>query len=173
MGHDTQALILMAELCLDFDVYDASLWQNLLRQMAAHNLTSDLGRILVAAAGVPELWCLPNLEQAWAKVVDASAQRACTGGAQAASAAEAAVLLALQSPFALRGNTRQLEEAAEASGRDCLCMTVMLAGVDGAEKCREYISKMDTDHIFAVLDEVNASGLPLASKVRLVESGWK
>lgn len=167
MRHESHALVVMAELCLDFAVYDINLWQNLLRQMTAHKLTSELGRILVAAAGVPELWCLPDLEQAWAKVVDASAQRACTGGARAGSVAEAAVLLALQSPFALRGNTQQLQEAAEASGRDVLCMMVMLANVDGVEKCVDYVRKMDVDRLFSVLDEVNASGMPLASKVGL------
>lgn len=158
-------MILMAELGLDYEIYDAALWQNLLKQMAAHGLTAELGRILVAAAGVPELWCLPNLEQAWAKVIDVSAQRACTGGAHCGLAAEQAILLALQSPFALRGSTSVLQDAARATGRDCLSMAVSLTHPDGLARCSSLAMTMDVDRLFAAMDDAVRSGLPLAGKV--------
>ena len=108
MPADAKAICLVADMALDFDIFDASLWDAVLRQMLQLRLTSDLQRVLVASAGIPELWCLPCLEQAWLKVIQGSVARASTGGAQSDNWTTQALDLVMQSPFVLRTQVGQL-----------------------------------------------------------------
>lgn len=105
---EPKALCLIADLALDHEVFDASLWDALLRQMLQLRLQEELQRVLVAAAGIAELWCLPCLEQAWARVIQASVARASAGGAQSEAWSEQALRLVGLSPFSLRTDTSEL-----------------------------------------------------------------
>lgn len=114
----------MSDLCLDFEVYEPKLWDAVLRQFLKLRMLDDLQRVLLATAGVPELWCLPCLEKAWSLVVEACVAKVTSGGSQREKAIDQALRLLSQSPFALRAPVDALIQVAGKSSDGALSMIV-------------------------------------------------
>uniref|UniRef100_A0A3B4VCT3 Kinetochore associated 1 n=1 Tax=Seriola dumerili TaxID=41447 RepID=A0A3B4VCT3_SERDU len=55
-SHEPQAVRLVADLCLEYQVYDPQLWNSLLQKLLGFNLISHLQKVLEAVVGVPALW---------------------------------------------------------------------------------------------------------------------
>ncbi|XP_019741350.1 kinetochore-associated protein 1 [Hippocampus comes] len=64
-SHEPQALCLVADLCLEYKVYDPQLWNGLLQKMLCFNLIGDLQKVLEAAVAVPALWEISSFSRAW------------------------------------------------------------------------------------------------------------
>uniref|UniRef100_A0A3Q1HII4 Kinetochore associated 1 n=1 Tax=Acanthochromis polyacanthus TaxID=80966 RepID=A0A3Q1HII4_9TELE len=55
-SHEPQAVRLVADLCLEYQVYDPQLWNSLLQKLLGFNLISHLQKVLEAIVAVPALW---------------------------------------------------------------------------------------------------------------------
>uniref|UniRef100_A0A3Q1C0R7 RZZ complex subunit KNTC1/ROD C-terminal domain-containing protein n=1 Tax=Amphiprion ocellaris TaxID=80972 RepID=A0A3Q1C0R7_AMPOC len=55
-SHEPQAVRLVADLCLEYQVYDLQLWNSLLQKLLGFNLISHLQKVLEAIVAVPALW---------------------------------------------------------------------------------------------------------------------
>ncbi|NWY38086.1 KNTC1 protein, partial [Sylvia atricapilla] len=68
-SHEPRAVRLVAELSLEYKVYDPQLWNGLLQKLLGFNLIQYLRRVLVAITGIPSLWEIPSFSRAWRSVV--------------------------------------------------------------------------------------------------------
>ena len=59
-GAVPEAVVLVADLLLDYDQFDLALWNNVLLELMKLNLHTDLARVLGVVAGVPQLWSIPR-----------------------------------------------------------------------------------------------------------------
>uniref|UniRef100_A0A8C5BA13 Kinetochore associated 1 n=1 Tax=Gadus morhua TaxID=8049 RepID=A0A8C5BA13_GADMO len=55
-SHEPQAVRLVADLCLEYQVYDPQLWKGLLQKLLAFSMISHLQKVLEAICAVPSLW---------------------------------------------------------------------------------------------------------------------
>uniref|UniRef100_A0A3P9QBQ0 Kinetochore associated 1 n=1 Tax=Poecilia reticulata TaxID=8081 RepID=A0A3P9QBQ0_POERE len=55
-SHEPQAVRLVADLCLEYQVYDPQLWNSLLQKLLGFNLIGHLQTVLEAIVAVPALW---------------------------------------------------------------------------------------------------------------------
>ncbi|NXG00600.1 KNTC1 protein, partial [Sakesphorus luctuosus] len=68
-SHEPTAVRLVAELSLDYKVYDPQLWNGLLQKLLGFNMIQYLRRVLTAITGIHSLWEIPTLGRAWRSVV--------------------------------------------------------------------------------------------------------
>ncbi|XP_075690227.1 kinetochore-associated protein 1 isoform X2 [Rhinoderma darwinii] len=68
-SHETRAVRLVTELCLEYQVYDPQLWSGLLQKLLGFNMMPYLRKVLVAITGIHCLWEVPNFSRAWRSVV--------------------------------------------------------------------------------------------------------
>ncbi|EDQ91102.1 uncharacterized protein MONBRDRAFT_24036 [Monosiga brevicollis MX1] len=163
-AHDDQAIVLVADLCLQYELYDAALWDAILRQMLQLRLYSDLQRLLAAASGIPELWCLPCLETAWRDVIRSCVSRASAGGAQSNVLIDQALELVSQSPFVLRTDVSSLAQMYEQRERHYDALVAISLTNDG--ETPEYAEQLSQTQLRAVLDETRLRTAPLMGKVQ-------
>ncbi|XP_061622950.1 kinetochore-associated protein 1 isoform X2 [Phyllopteryx taeniolatus] len=64
-SHEPQAVCLVADLCLEYKVYDPQLWNSLLQKMLCFNLISDLQKVLETVVAMPVLWEISSFSRAW------------------------------------------------------------------------------------------------------------
>ncbi|XP_061674025.1 kinetochore-associated protein 1 isoform X2 [Syngnathoides biaculeatus] len=64
-NNEPQAVCLVADLCLEYKVYDPQLWNSLLQKMLCFNLISDLQRVLETVVAMPVLWEISGFSRAW------------------------------------------------------------------------------------------------------------
>uniref|UniRef100_A0A8C7PUM4 Kinetochore associated 1 n=1 Tax=Oncorhynchus mykiss TaxID=8022 RepID=A0A8C7PUM4_ONCMY len=55
-SHEPQAVRLVADLSLEYQVFDPQLWNGLLQKLLGFNMISDLQKVLEALGAVPSLW---------------------------------------------------------------------------------------------------------------------
>ncbi|TRY91813.1 hypothetical protein DNTS_012445, partial [Danionella cerebrum] len=70
-NHEPQAVRLVADLCLEYEVYDLQLWNSLLQKLISFNMTSYLQRVLEALMAVPSLLEGQCLSRIWRSVIQA------------------------------------------------------------------------------------------------------
>ncbi|CAJ1068194.1 kinetochore-associated protein 1 [Xyrichtys novacula] len=68
-SHEPQAVRLVADLCLEYQVYDAQLWNSLLQKLLGFNLISHLQRVLEAIVAVPALWEISSFSRTWRSTI--------------------------------------------------------------------------------------------------------
>ncbi|KFP72496.1 Kinetochore-associated protein 1, partial [Apaloderma vittatum] len=68
-SHEPTAVRLVAELSLEYKVYDPQLWNGLLQKLLGFNMIQYLRRVLIAITGIHSLWEIPNFSRAWRSVV--------------------------------------------------------------------------------------------------------
>uniref|UniRef100_UPI0037E89FC3 kinetochore-associated protein 1 n=1 Tax=Semicossyphus pulcher TaxID=241346 RepID=UPI0037E89FC3 len=68
-SHEPQAVRLVADLCLEYQVYDAQLWNSLLQKLLGFNLISHLQRVLEAVVAVPALWEIASFSRTWRSMI--------------------------------------------------------------------------------------------------------
>ncbi|NWI17511.1 KNTC1 protein, partial [Crypturellus soui] len=68
-SHEPTAVRLVAELCLEYKVYDSQLWNGLLQKLLGFNMMKYLRKLLIAITGIHSLWEVPNFSRAWRSVV--------------------------------------------------------------------------------------------------------
>ncbi|NWX11728.1 KNTC1 protein, partial [Aegotheles bennettii] len=68
-SHEPTAVRLVTELSLEYQVYDAQLWNGLLQKLLDFNMIQYLRRVLIAITGIHSLWEIPNFSRAWRSVV--------------------------------------------------------------------------------------------------------
>ncbi|XP_048586472.1 kinetochore-associated protein 1 isoform X2 [Nematostella vectensis] len=68
-SHEKRGVRLVAELSLEYKIYDPQLWNTVLLQLLRFNMIRYLRHVLVSLAGVPDMWQLPCLPEVWRKVV--------------------------------------------------------------------------------------------------------
>uniref|UniRef100_A0A665X5B7 Kinetochore associated 1 n=1 Tax=Echeneis naucrates TaxID=173247 RepID=A0A665X5B7_ECHNA len=64
-SHEPQAVRLVADLCLEYQVYDPQLWNSLLQKLLGFSLISHLQKVLEAAVAVPALWEVLHIFYIW------------------------------------------------------------------------------------------------------------
>ncbi|XP_035514108.1 kinetochore-associated protein 1 [Morone saxatilis] len=68
-SHEPQAVRLVADLCLEYQVYDPQLWNSLLQKLLGFNLISHLQRVLEAIVAVPALWEISSFSRTWRSMI--------------------------------------------------------------------------------------------------------
>ncbi|XP_020511565.2 kinetochore-associated protein 1 [Labrus bergylta] len=68
-SHEPQAVRLVADLCLEYQVYDAQLWNSLLQKLLGFNLINHLQRVLEAVMAVPALWEISSFSRTWRSMI--------------------------------------------------------------------------------------------------------
>ncbi|KAM9810904.1 LOW QUALITY PROTEIN: kinetochore-associated protein 1 [Neosynchiropus ocellatus] len=68
-NHEPQAVRLVADLCLEYQVYDLQLWNSLLQKLLSLNLVRDLQKVLEATVAVPALWEIPSYSRTWKSMI--------------------------------------------------------------------------------------------------------
>ncbi|XP_029296389.1 kinetochore-associated protein 1 isoform X2 [Cottoperca gobio] len=71
-SHEPQAVRLVADLCLEYQVYDPPLWNSLLQKLLSFNLISHLQKVLEALVAVPALWEISSFSRTWRSMILAS-----------------------------------------------------------------------------------------------------
>jgi len=108
---DEEAVSLVANMAIDYGLFDFVLWEGLLQVLAEMRCWHELKRILVAVSGIPELWQLPSLSDVWKTALDGLCARIDARGESSDgdvdtfstdSAVGVFVDLVLRSPFILQ-----------------------------------------------------------------------
>ncbi|XP_017269121.1 kinetochore-associated protein 1 [Kryptolebias marmoratus] len=68
-SHEPQAVRLVADLCLEYQVYDPQLWNSLLQKLLGFNLISHLQKVLEAIVAVPALWEISSFSRTWRSLI--------------------------------------------------------------------------------------------------------
>ncbi|XP_008288071.1 kinetochore-associated protein 1 [Stegastes partitus] len=68
-SHEPQAVRLVADLCLEYQVYDPQLWNSLLQKLLGFNLISHLQKVLEAIVAVPALWEITSFSRTWRSMI--------------------------------------------------------------------------------------------------------
>ncbi|KAK7933078.1 hypothetical protein WMY93_003974 [Mugilogobius chulae] len=68
-SHEPQAVRLVADLCLEYQVYDPQLWNSLLQKLLGFNLISHLQNVLDALVAVPCLWEISSFSRTWRSTI--------------------------------------------------------------------------------------------------------
>lgn len=68
-SHEPQAVRLVADLCLEYQVYDPQLWNSLLQKLLGFNLISHLQKVLDALVAVPALWEISSFSRTWRSAI--------------------------------------------------------------------------------------------------------
>ncbi|XP_056314738.1 kinetochore-associated protein 1 [Danio aesculapii] len=70
-NNEPQAVRLVADLCLEYEVYDLQLWNSVLQKLISFNMTSYLQKVLEALIAVPSLLEGQSLSRIWRSVIQA------------------------------------------------------------------------------------------------------
>nr|XP_040052202.1 kinetochore-associated protein 1 [Gasterosteus aculeatus aculeatus] len=68
-SHEPQAVRLVADLCLEYRVYDPQLWNSLLQKLLGFNLIGHLQKVLEAVVAVPALWEISSFSRTWRSMI--------------------------------------------------------------------------------------------------------
>ncbi|XP_007572204.1 kinetochore-associated protein 1 [Poecilia formosa] len=68
-SHEPQAVRLVADLCLEYQVYDPQLWNSLLQKLLGFNLIGHLQTVLEAIVAVPALWEISSFSRTWRSMI--------------------------------------------------------------------------------------------------------
>ncbi|KAK7804980.1 hypothetical protein U0070_025502 [Myodes glareolus] len=64
-SHEPMAVRLVAELCLEYKIYDLQLWNGLLQKLLGFNMIPYLRKVLSSVSSVHSLWQVPYFSKAW------------------------------------------------------------------------------------------------------------
>ncbi|XP_073716353.1 kinetochore-associated protein 1 isoform X1 [Misgurnus anguillicaudatus] len=70
-SNEPQAVRLVADLCLEYQVYDLQLWNSVLQKLLSFNMTGYLQKVLEALIGAPSLLEGQGLARTWRNVIQA------------------------------------------------------------------------------------------------------
>lgn len=68
-SHEPQAVRLVADLCLEYQVYDPQLWDSLLQKLLGFNLIGHLQKVLDALVAVPSLGEISSFSRTWRSTI--------------------------------------------------------------------------------------------------------
>ncbi|KAF6081601.1 kinetochore associated 1 [Phyllostomus discolor] len=68
-SHESMAVRLVAELCLEYGIYDLQLWNGLLQKLLGFHMIPYLRKVLTAISSIHSLWQVPYFSKAWQRVV--------------------------------------------------------------------------------------------------------
>ncbi|XP_006865547.1 PREDICTED: kinetochore-associated protein 1 [Chrysochloris asiatica] len=68
-SHESLAVRLVAELCLEYNIYDLQLWNGLLQKLLGFNMIPYLRKVLTAISSIHSLWQVPYFSKAWQRVI--------------------------------------------------------------------------------------------------------
>ncbi|KAM5199524.1 kinetochore-associated protein 1 isoform 2-T2 [Hipposideros larvatus] len=68
-SHESMAVRLVTELCLEYKIYDLQLWNGLLQKLLGFNMIPYLRKVLTAICSIHSLWQVPYFSKAWQRVV--------------------------------------------------------------------------------------------------------
>ncbi|XP_041351037.1 kinetochore-associated protein 1-like [Gigantopelta aegis] len=64
-SHKKNAVLLVASLCLDYDIHNPVFWEQLLKQFLTLGLLDYLETLLIRLCSVPDIWTVPSFGKAW------------------------------------------------------------------------------------------------------------
>ncbi|XP_052023442.1 kinetochore-associated protein 1 isoform X2 [Apodemus sylvaticus] len=68
-SHEPMAVRLVAELCLEYKIYDLQLWNGLLQKLLGFNMIPYLRKVLSCISSILSLWQVPYFSKAWQRVI--------------------------------------------------------------------------------------------------------
>ncbi|PNJ82161.1 KNTC1 isoform 5 [Pongo abelii] len=68
-SHESMAVRLVTELCLEYKIYDLHLWNGLLQKLLGFNMIPYLRKVLKAISSIHSLWQVPYFSKAWQRVI--------------------------------------------------------------------------------------------------------
>lgn len=67
--HNSTAVRIVSELCIDYEIVDLQLWSGILEQLLSFKQFDYLTRVLCCLTGFMELWRMDTLHKAWQTVI--------------------------------------------------------------------------------------------------------
>eukprot|EP00050_Salpingoeca_kvevrii_P009112 m.307220 g.307220 ORF g.307220 m.307220 type:complete len:2402 (-) comp19836_c0_seq1:32-7237(-) len=158
---------IIAELCLDYQIHDGDLWSSLLQQLLVDGNPGYLAHVLVAVAGVPRLWYMPDLAKIWHSVL-CTPFRLDEIEVQEESFVSGAVKLLLRSPFVLK--TDPLYFAKQWAARSqpaaaAVCVAMHHHRSEQADFMKQLVAQLGLVEMFDALRKAQS---PLNSKIRVM-----
>lgn len=117
--HETSALPLVLDLCIDYEINDTVLWSNALKQLGQRARWADLSRGLVAVSATPQLWQMLCVAPMWQALLAHHLNRvksADEGSAPQLEAASQFVRLVTSCPVLLQCNPGKMVQELAALG---------------------------------------------------------
>ncbi|KAJ8005659.1 hypothetical protein DPEC_G00120230 [Dallia pectoralis] len=68
-SHEPQAVRLVADLCLEYKVFDPQLWNGVLQKLLGFNMINYLQEVLEALGAVPSLWQVSCFSRTWRSLI--------------------------------------------------------------------------------------------------------
>ncbi|XP_064209384.1 kinetochore-associated protein 1 [Anguilla rostrata] len=68
-SHEPQAVRLVADLSLEYQVFDPQLWNGVLQKLLGFSMISYLQKVLEVLAAVPSVWQVSNFPRTWRSVI--------------------------------------------------------------------------------------------------------
>ncbi|XP_044099380.1 kinetochore-associated protein 1 isoform X3 [Neovison vison] len=68
-SHESMAVRLVTELCLEYKIYDLQLWNGLLQKLLGFSMIPYLRKVLTAISSIHSLWQVPYFSKAWQRVI--------------------------------------------------------------------------------------------------------
>uniref|UniRef100_A0A2K6TFZ9 Kinetochore associated 1 n=1 Tax=Saimiri boliviensis boliviensis TaxID=39432 RepID=A0A2K6TFZ9_SAIBB len=68
-SHESMAVRLVTELCLEYKIYDLQLWNGFLQKLLGFNMIPYLRKVLKAISSIHSLWQVPYFSKAWQRVI--------------------------------------------------------------------------------------------------------
>ncbi|XP_028980703.2 kinetochore-associated protein 1 [Esox lucius] len=68
-SHEPQAVRLVADLSLEYQVFDLQLWNGLLQKLLGFNMINYLQKVLEALGAVPAIWEVPCFSRTWRSMI--------------------------------------------------------------------------------------------------------
>uniref|UniRef100_A0A2K5PUH5 Kinetochore associated 1 n=1 Tax=Cebus imitator TaxID=2715852 RepID=A0A2K5PUH5_CEBIM len=68
-SHESMAVRLVTELCLEYKIYDLQLWNGLLQKLLGFNMIAYLRKVLKVISSIHSLWQVPYFSKAWQRVI--------------------------------------------------------------------------------------------------------
>uniref|UniRef100_A0A2K5EW23 Kinetochore associated 1 n=1 Tax=Aotus nancymaae TaxID=37293 RepID=A0A2K5EW23_AOTNA len=68
-SHESMAVRLVTELCLEYKIYDLQLWNGFLQKLLGFNMIAYLRKVLKTISSIHSLWQVPYFSKAWQRVI--------------------------------------------------------------------------------------------------------
>lgn len=161
-SHEAMAVRLVAELCLEYRVYDLQLWNGLLQKLLGFNMIPYLRKVLTAICSIHSLWQIPYFSKAWQHVIQIPLLSACCPlrPSQLSDCCESLIAV-LECPVSddldMMGVARQYVQL-ELPAFALACLMLMPHSEKRHQQIKNFLSSCDPQIILQQLEEHMSTG---------------
>lgn len=157
-SHEPQGVRLIADICLDYKIFDPKLWNSLLLKLLSFGMISYVTHVLVLLSGIPQLREIPSLTKMWRAVVTAPfTSVSCPLSAEEEEACLKAAQLLSRCPVILDIGLPEIASLMKKAGLYIQCLICMKLIPDRTVRKNSIQALFDDIGIDAILAKVKKS----------------